>query len=401
MNSIRELADCSTNQLEYWTHVSAQAELPLADAAWRERTLSVLDSFLLTARDAEADAGQSWRDAIAEALLKNPASLHEFRLVGAISDKRLYLDLSYIFSREPDPLDPNRALCGCSPSNLTRHPTNFFIAALGPRAKAERRLKAAMAIAAYLDERGISKILDLYAGLPDDSRLAVLEHWLMPKEVQQNEAKRRGHGAEAAIARLLKGIGCTTLPADKATNPMGEYDPNISRETFEIVTRAPGQTFSVDIVLPRDGGSVAVCIMGLVQSSDPGQFGVNKSDEIVTLRQEIDAWNETSGAPPIELWGLVDGVGYSENKAGTVDKMLRSFHYFVQVKSVYKAALRAHTLGLAKIAGISFDMAFYTDRTRDQMRERYVPEDVPLINDVAPPEFTAVRAGHGTVWISK
>ncbi len=182
---------------------------------------------------------------------------------------------------------------------------------------------------------------------------------------------------------------------------MGEYDPNISRETFEIVARAPGQTFSVDIVLPRDDGSVAVCVMGLVQSSDPGQFGVNKSDEIVTLRQEIDAWNETSGAPPIELWGLVDGVGYSENKAGTVDKMLRSFHYFVQVKSAYKAALRAHTLGLAKIAGISFDMEFYTERTRDQMRERYVPEDVPVIEDVAPPELTAIQAGHGTVWINK
>jgi hypothetical protein len=401
LTTIRELTDCSTHQLEYWTHVSSQAELPLADAAWRERTLGVLDSFLLTPSKVKEGKSESWRDAIAEALLDNPESLHEFRLVSAISDKRLYLDLSYIFTREVDPLDSTKALCRCSPSNLTRHPTNFFIAILGSRIPSERRRKAAETIATYLDEHGLSEILDLYASLPDSSRLAVLEHWLMPREVQQNEAKRRGHGAEAAIAGLLTNIGCTIVPADKAINPMGAYDPNISLETFEVVAKAPGKTFSVDIVIPRDEDSVAVCVMGLVQSSDPGQFGVNKSDEIVSLRQRIDSWNQISDASPVELWGLVDGVGYSENKANTIDKMLNSFHYFVQVKSAYKAALRAHILGLAKIAGISFDMQFYTVQTRDQMCKRYVPEDIPLIEGTAPPDLTPIPAGHGTVWINK
>lgn len=401
LTETRELADCSNPQQEYWTHVSSQAELPLADAAWRERTLGVLDEFLATARETRAGAGLPWRESIAEALMENPESLHEFRLVAAISDKRLYLDLSYIFSRQSDPVDPSRTLCGCPPSSLTRHPTRFFIAALGPRSPAERRAKAADSIAGYLDERGLGKILDLYAAMSDSSRLAVLEHWLMPKEVQQNEAKRRGHGAEAAIARLLTDIGCKIVPADKAINPLGEYDPNISLETFQIVPRSAGHTFSTDIVIPREDGSVHVCVMGLVQSSDPGQFGVNKSDEIVTLRRLIDAWNSSSGANPLELWGLVDGVGYSENKAGTVDKMLRSFHYFVQVKSAYKAALRAHALGLATIAGITFDMDFYSTRTREQMRERYVPKDVPVIEHVGLEDARPIAAGHATIWSSK
>jgi len=401
MSAVREITDCSDNQAEYWTHVSSQAELPLADAAWRDRTLGQLDGFIdAVSRNADRDES-SWQSAVADTLFDKPSSLSEFRLVAAISDKRLYLDLSYMFSRVIDPNDTSTTLCGCSPSNLTRHPTAFFERMLGKRVAGERRRAAANTIAQYLTDRGLDRVLDLYAGLGAEARLAVLLHWLMPKETQQNEAKRRGHGAEAAIARILQEVNCTILPTEKATNPMGAYDPNVSMETFEVVPRRPGATFSADIVLPRHDGRIAACVMGLVQSSDPGQFGVNKSDEVVGLRRLIDANNEKAAYPPLELWGLVDGVGYSENKAGTVNKMLESFHYNIQVKSAYKAGLRAHQLGLTEIRAIKFDMEFYSPTTRDQMIERYVPQEVEVLLNEPASDWRPVSAGAAVLWLDR
>lgn len=228
----------------------------------------------------------------------------------------------------------------------------------------------------------------------------VLEKWLLPKESQQNEAKRRGHGAEAAIARVLKAVGCRIVPEQKDTNPMGAYDPNISLSTFEISPRVVGKTFSSDIAVLNESNNVRVALMGLVQSSDPGQFGVNKSDEIVQLRAAIDAYNGER-VDGLELWGLVDGVGYSENKVGTINKMLRNFHYFVQNKSAYKAPLRAHALGLCEIAAISFDDNFYSPLTKRQMTDLYVPNDVNVVdsNENPPPGCKAVLAGEATLWI--
>jgi hypothetical protein len=402
MTAIADLFDCSDRNSEYWTHVSSQAELPLADAAWRPRTLDQLDAFVLDAVGAEGRIGAGLEEIMAVALYENPSSLHEFRLIASLSDKRLYLDLSYIFSRSADPVDSGKTLCGCMPYALTRHSVSFFenlltAKASGGSAREMRRRAAAATIAKYLNDRGVGEILELYASQTPAARLAILKNWIMPKEVQQNEAKRRGHGAEALLAALLKQAGTTIVPTNKDTNPMGSYDPNISLESFRIVPKVARQTFSSDIVILDSSGMPRVCIMSLVQSSDPGQFGVNKSDEIVTLRRLIDEHNETD-PNPLQLWGLVDGVGYSENKAGTVEKMLEYFHYFVQVKSTYKAALKAHELGLTSVKGISFDSTFYSERTKQQMVERYVPSGVQVVRDNLP-GARPVSAGKATIWV--
>lgn len=402
--SIADLSDCSTPENEYWTHVSPQRDLPLANAAWRERTLSKVDAFVDRYSDDIQAGGFRLRDAVAETLLSDPESLHEFRLVAAVSDKRLYLDLSYTFSRTLDPVEGATTLCGCPPHILTRHSTSFFINSVkvGRRAAATQRLRAESAgrlIASYLIEMGLEQVLSLYSRQDEQGRSAVLEKWLMPRETQQNEAKRRGHGAEAEIAAVLKAVGCRIVPTDKDVNPMGSHDPNISLETFSIVPRAPGRTFSSDITIVDENQELQVAVMGLVQSSDPGQFGVNKSDEIVQLRRSIDEFNVDQGRS-LELWGLVDGVGYSENKAGTIDKMLANFHYFVQHNSAYKAPLRAHELGLARVAAISFNSDFYSERTQAQMQDLYVPEDVRTIEPEVNQGLRPIPAGMATVWVA-
>jgi len=79
--------------------------------------------------------------------------------------------------------------------------------------------------------------------------------------------------------------------------------------------------------------------------------------------------------------------------------MLNSFHYFIQVKSAYKAALRAHALGLTTIHGISFDMTFYSEMTCQQMIDRYVPHDVRIFDASAPSNLSPIDAGAATLWV--
>ena len=62
-----------------------------------------------------------------------------------------------------------------------------------------------------------------------------------------------------------------------------------------------------------------VFVQGLIHSSDPGQYGVNKSGETVLVKTGLTKHNSTS---PIkkELWGLVDGVGFIENEPSYLAK---------------------------------------------------------------------------------
>ena len=62
----------------------------------------------------------------------------------------------------------------------------------------------------------------------------------------------------------------------------------------------------------------------LIHTSDPGQYGVNKSDETVDIKKLIDQYNEAYPEKPVYLIGNVDGVGFSENPNGTIAKMLVS-----------------------------------------------------------------------------
>jgi hypothetical protein len=216
-------------------------------------------------------------------------------------------------------------------------------------------------VARYFVSKGLGDILDLYARLDATDRAIIVNRLILPKEYQQNEAKRRGHGAEVELAKLLTQLGCTFFPVDKATNPMGSHDPNVNKVTFAMSLRDSSTTFSFDLVILDGQGNTRVGIQGLVQSSDPGQFGVNKFNETREIRRAMDAFNITVPQDrTVQLWGIVDGVGYSENKNGTINNMLRTFHTFVQISSLYKAALALHAIGLCSIKAIKFNSDYYS-----------------------------------------
>lgn len=400
-----KLIDCSDINAEYWAHVSAQDELPIAASEaipgkTESPTIVVALESLANGYDpTNPDKTEAY---LAPKILENPDLINQLRLLISVSDKRLYLDLSYIFSRSVHPANPERTLCGCLPHNLVRHATPYFINLVSRKKQdPEGAMAAATLISEYLLKRGLFDILRVFSRLSATDRKTVVDTLISPKEAQQNDAKRRGHGPEAALAGLLRALEVRFKPEDKDTKPMGSHDPNIDKTTFELAARDSARTFSSDIVILDANDCVTICVVGLVHSSDPGQFGVDKSNTVIDIRTAMDVFNKTSRRAPVEIWGLVDGVGYSENKAGTIHKMLPYFSCFVQMKTLYKAALRLHQLGFVNLKAIRFDTGFYTEKTMGQMVDSYVPKGVKIIyadNEVKG-TWRPVPAGLATIYL--
>lgn len=393
-----KVLDCSTKEREYWSHVSQQQELPIAvgvDALPLVTELGDLaKGFPLT------DTKKAQIAFLKVRLLRDPSLIHQLRLLVSVSDKRLYLELSYVFSRTPSPMGGG-TLCGCLPHELSRHPVSFFenklkSGGVTPGVAA----KTAEVLSQYLLEKGVAEIIGVYAGLTQPQRETIIKCLILPKEIQQNEAKRRGHGAEAEVAKLLRALKAQYLPADKIEHPMGSRDPNVDFKTLKIVPRSAGATFGFDLLV-MDRGDIRICIQGLVQSSDPGQFGVDKSNQTVDIRRIINAANShLPREKKLELWGILDGVGYSENKKDTINKMLANVHKFIQMKSLYKAALALHRLGLANITAIRFDPDFYSASAMQHMTQ-YVPKGVTIITSDKQIDSRrrAVQAGKAIVYV--
>src|SRR5262249_26708754 len=135
--------------------------------------------------------------------------------------------------------------------------------------------------------------------------------------------------------------------------------------------------------------------------SDPGQYGVNKSDETVAVAAQIQAANRSQRkSKPMELWGLVDGIGFSENKADTINKMLGCFDVFVQLNTLYKAPLRLQALWLCRVRAIQFS-DFYSAADVKAIKTKYVPAGVDILSTDQKPDrrWQAIKAGRATVYL--
>ena len=395
---LKSLGDVDTPLGEYWYHVARQDQMPLAGT---RRTTRVLDSLDAKFPDAASYAsGALNAEIIASWLLEDPDIAHELRLVLSITDKRFYLDLSYLFSRVMKVTgEGGSTLCGCPPSAMKRHTTQAILGKLRRGPQEDQKL-AAKTIADYLIARRLLVVLDLYFSMSPVERSAINDFWLAPHDVQQNETKRRGHGAEAEIADALARAGVLIVPANKATDPMGAPDPNIDLRTFAVADRVPGETFSTDIAVTDQQGNLRAMVMGLVQSSDPGQFGVDKAATNRTIRDRLDEFRGATGSS-LELWGIVDGIGYSENPNGTLVPMLDAFHEFFQHNSAYKVLLAAHRIGLIGVNAVRYDESFYTQDVAEVMHHRYAASARMLRGptEAAPAAAKEISVGRATVYL--
>ena len=382
----------ASSEAEFWYNVMPQAQMPISGDIDCDFDVDRVATFLTAAAK---DSAVGFEARVKAELTGAPSIFHDLRQLLGISDKRAYLELSYLASRKKHPT-ANTGICGCNAWDMARHPLEFFLRLAGTR---ELKEPAVDVLTAYLLREGLADAATGFAGLSAQQLSAIYKALVLPREVQQKAAKRRGHGCEAALANVIHACGVGLIPEDKHVNPMGAKDPNLDRKTLAVAPKKQGETFSFDMLV-REGANVRVAIQSLIHTSDPGQYGVNKSDETVAVAEHIKASNQKrAGKVPLELWGLVDGVGFSENKADTINKMLRHFDCFVQLNTLYKAPLRLHQLGLCCVRGIAFSERYSTADVA-AIKAKYVPSDVKVVGaGKAPSSWTEIPAGHANVFI--
>lgn len=384
----------TTVQNEFWFHVSNQDEIPIFGEVDNksldiELLLQIVEKLPLLNLNNQIQF-------IGNQIKNNPETIDILRTFVAVSDKRMYLELSYIFAKTKYQNTDNLNVFGKTLYELDKHPLSFFKNLLKSK---DLKLadKSAEIISKYLIDKQLIEILLVLKKLTKAEINTIVEKLILPKEIQQAEAKRRGHGAEHNLAGLLFALDISFIPKEKHLNPMSSSDPNVDVETFEITQKKKGNTWSFDLIIENYIQTPLVFLQGLIHTSDPGQYGVNKSDETVQIKSDLDKHNQKHNTQK-ELWGLVDGVGFSENKKDTIDKMLTKFDCFVQLKSLYKAGLRLHKLNLVEIKGIRFDSNFYTQQEINDMFLKYGSKDIQLVtNKIA--NAKEIQAGKAWLYI--
>lgn len=375
---------------EYWFHVSNQNEMmPFGQIK------KSIDSDLLYETARKISQGGNDLETLKQLISENPDVIDTLRTLVGVTDKRMYLELSYLFNKQLEDGSHDTNILGESVYDLKKHAVSYF----KNRIKQNKSGKDEIidGIAGFLVDRGVSSVLKIFSKMSRDEVGDLVDKLLLPNEIQQEETKRRGHGAEQALASLLHELGVLFLPDKRHENPMSQDDPNVDKTTFVIAPRDPNTTWSMDLIVTQ-AGEPRILIQGLIHSSDPGQYGVNKSGETVLVKMALSEHNKTV-ADTKELWGLVDGVGFIENPDNTVFKMIQHFDTFVQLKSLYKAALRLHKLGIVKIEAIRFDMTFYSQQEADEMFELYGSDDILKITDNRELKGKEVKAGKAWLYI--
>lgn len=355
---------------EFWYCVAPQEDLPLYKG--QEISSSACTNLITFIELYKSMKSQDTpEEIIQKIILQNPNIISDIRVLVGVSDKRLYLDLTYLANIYKD--SDNQRLVGEDREHLLKHNTPFFVRQLSI---SPMRKVLASEITKYFIERGLLNILNTFISLSKEQIVPIFDNLIAPKEIQQMQAKYRGHGAEQAFAKVVTACGCSITPERKDIDPMAGYDPNVDLSTMTVVTRDASNEncHSFDLIVNDDNGTNRVLIQSLIHSSDPGQYGVNKSDETKDIYKRITNYNENkSTEQKVYLLGSVDGVGFSENPNGTIVKMIDAFDDFFQMHTLFKIPVFLQKIGMINnIAGISFDKSYFEDRVISHFTTNYL-----------------------------
>ena len=141
-------------------------------------------------------------------------------------------------------------------------------------------------------------------------------------------------------------------------------------------------------------------IQSLVHTSDPGQYGVDKSNETVKIKTQLKEYNKNLPATKqVFLMGSVDGIGFSENSKNTIEKMLEYFDCFFQMNTLFKIPLFLQSKGLINsISGISFDTSFFDTTLIDHFTSTLLsPSNVTNITGTDLSSLKTITAGKATL----
>lgn len=379
---------------EFWYCVAPQEDLPLYKG--QEISYESCTNLIKLIELYKTKVGSNEPDEIIKSIiLGKPSIISDMRVLVGVSDKRLYLDLTYLANIYTD-AKGNR-LVSESREHLLKHDTNYFI-----RQLSTSTMKVALAeqITQYFIERGLIDILNTFTSLDTTQIVPIFDNLIATKELQQMQAKYRGHGAEQAFAQIATACGMTIIPPDKDTDPMAGYDPNVDLSSMTVVQRNASNEncHSFDLII-TENNEIRILIQSLIHSSDPGQYGVNKSDETIDIFKRIANYNKSSGKKPVYLLGSVDGVGFSENPNGTIVKMLDAFDGFFQMHTLFKIPLFLQKVGLINnVIGISFDTKYFGDIAIAHFNDVYLkPLGVEDMTGKDISSYKTLEAGKATV----
>lgn len=374
---------------EFWYCVAPQNDIPLYKGeALDDRVVTDLIAFLNYYRN---HIQATFSDSIQKALLHNPKFINDIRLLLGISNKRFYLDMTYL--AHISATSTGKRLVAEKREDLIKHSTAWFSGKLSRQGKEEW----AKLISEYFISNNLEQILHAFLSLSEPLVKEIFNNLIAPKEIQQKQAKYRGHGAEQLVAKSFYDAGATIYPEKKHLTPMAERDPNVNLATMEIVSHeaAAAGIHSFDLIIKDAAGDIRALVQSLIHTSDPGQYGVNKSDETVDIKNLIDKYNENHPEKPVYLIGNVDGVGFSENPNGTIAKMLDAFDSFVQTNTMFKASLYMQQIGLTSgVQYIMLDDDYFSAEAKEYFNQKYiVPAGVTLIDELPCRYTKSIRAG--------
>ena len=190
-------------------------------------------------------------------------------------------------------------------------------------------------------------------------------------------------------------------PKTKAIDPIASKDPNIDLSKMVVIPKNTKNDYchSFDLIV-FDTAKPKVLIQSLVHTSDPGQYGVNKSNETVEIRSQLNEYNSKySAVRHVFLMGSVDGIGFSENRKNTIEKMLEHFDCFFQMNTLFKIPFFLQSKEIIDIiAGISFDTDFFNQSLIDHFeRSLLIPAKVNNLTGTDISSLNTLVAGKATL----
>lgn len=388
---------------EFWYCVAPQEDLPLYDG--QENNPECCKKLIkLIERYKSATKEDKPEDIIKKIILENPKIISDMRVLVGVSDKRFYLDLTYLTNVYAD--DKNNRLVEESRAELIKHTTSYFTSLL--KHLPMKKILAEL-ITDYFVARGLISILNTFINLTSEQITSIYKNLIAPKEIQQVQAKYRGHGAEQAFARMIDACDLAMIPADKATDPMAAHDPNVDLSTMQIIEKDSKNPncHSFDLIIKDASGQLRVLIQSLIHSSDPGQFGVDKSTETINIKNLLNTYNvEKNSDRKVYLLGSVDGVGFCENPNGTLVKMLGAFDDFFQMHTLFKIPIFLQQIGLIDtVVGVGFDTEYFEEHAIKHFCDTYLtPNGLRNMTKEFPTteassSYRIVSAGKGNVFL--
>lgn len=383
---------------EFWYCVAPQDDIPLPDDTRTEQEKSYNELISLLSKYKKMHVSNpllTTQQIVKSIILEKPDSISTFRKLIDISDKRLYLDLTYVVNFYNEGI----RLVETERESLVKHNTAYFINYLQ---RNNNKSLLAEVVSKYFCKRGLSDSLEAFSSLSEKQLTSIFNNLIINRETLHRDAKLRGHGVEQAFAKIFKECGVTIYPINKAEAPMAEHDPNVDLSTMSIITRnaKDDNCHSFDLIVKSSDGTIRILIQSLIHTSDPGQYGVNKSDETINIYRRICSYNNNLNLDKkVYLLGSVDGVGFSENPNGTIVKMLDAFDDFFQMHTLFKIPVFLQKIGMIdSIKGISFDTEYFNEEAIQHFVDTYLtPAGIIDMTNQDITSYRSIEAGRAIV----